>query len=143
MTLPYPDRLPTALLLLRVSVFFVMAIWSLDKLVNPAHAAAVFENFYYLAGFGTGILFAIGLVQLVLEVGFLVGVLKTWTYGYVLVAHFASTISSWEQYLSPLDPANMLFHAGIPMLAACIALFMLRDHDTLLTAGAMRHTAAA
>jgi putative oxidoreductase len=132
------DRLPTTLLLLRASVFFVMAMWSLDKLVNPAHAAAVFENFYYLAGIAAGILFAIGIIQLILELSFLLGVLKTWTYGYVLVAHFVSTASSWQQYLSPLDPRNMLFHAAIPMLAACIALFMLREHDSLFTAKDIR-----
>jgi putative oxidoreductase len=133
-----PRLLPHALLLLRIGVFFVMFMWSLDKLVNPAHAAAVFENFYYLAGMATAVLVTIGIVQLVLELGFLFGLYKFWTYGYVLIAHFVSTASSWQQYLSPLDPRNMLFHAAIPMLAACVALFMLRDHDTMFTATDIR-----
>ncbi len=123
------DRLPLALLLMRIAVFFVMAIWSLDKILNPAHADAVFENFYFISGLGTGVFIAIGVIQLIVEIGFLLGLYKTWTYGYVLVFHAISTASSWQQHLSPLEPGNMLFQASIPMLAACIALFMLRDAD--------------
>jgi putative oxidoreductase len=133
-----PRQLPSALLLLRIGVFFVMFMWSLDKLVNPDHAAAVFQNFYYLSGVATAVLVSIGVVQLVFELGFLLGMYKFWTYGYVLIAHFVSTASSWQQYMSPLDPRHMLFHAAIPMLAACIALFMLRDHDRLFTVDGIR-----
>jgi hypothetical protein len=127
-----PDPLRLALFLLRVSVFIVMAMWSLDKIISPGHAAAVFENFYGLSGMGGGILLAIGLVQLALEVAFVLGLWRLWTYGYVVIAHGISTLSSWRQYLDPFD--NLLFFAAIPMLAACIALFLLRDEDTLLTA---------
>ncbi len=124
-------RLQIALFLLRAGVFVVMAMWSLDKLINPGHAAAVFEQFYFLAGVGGGILLVIGLIQLAIEIAFLLGLWKFWTYGFVLVTHAISTLSSWKQYLAPLD--NLLFLAAIPMLAACLALFMLRDQDTWLT----------
>lgn len=125
------QRLKPALFLLRAGVFIVMAMWSIDKLVSPDHAAGVFENFYYLAGMGAGILMVIGLIQLAIEIAFVLGLWKFWTYGFVMVAHAISTLSSWQQYLDPFN--NMLFLAAIPMLAACIALFMLRDDDTLLT----------
>lgn len=125
------DRLPVALFILRVGVFIVMAAWSLDKLLNPGHAGAVFENFYYLPGLGAGILMAIGVVQLAIELAFLAGLYKFWSYGIVLVTHAVSTLSSWRQYLDPFN--NLLFLAAIPMLAACIALFLLRDQDTLFT----------
>lgn len=39
-------RIPVVLLLLRLSVFLVMLMWTLDKFVNPDHAAAIFQNFY-------------------------------------------------------------------------------------------------
>ena len=45
--------------------------------------------------------------------------------------HTVSTLSSWRQYLDPFD--NLLFFAAWPMLAACIALYLLRDHDNLLS----------
>jgi len=125
--------LEISLLLLRISVFIVMAMWSLDKLLKPDHAAAVFENFYFIAGIGAGVLLAIGLIQLAIEVAFLLGLWKFWTYGFVLVTHAISTLSSWKQYLDPFN--NMLFLAAIPMLAACIVLFMLREEDRMLTVG--------
>jgi hypothetical protein len=121
------NRLGVALFILRVSVFIVMAMWSLDKLVNPGHAAAVFENFYFISGMGGTVLLILGLAQLAIEVTFLLGLWKLWTYGFVLVTHAISVISSWQQYLDPFN--NMLFLAAIPMLGACITLFVLREED--------------
>ncbi|WP_070987160.1 hypothetical protein [Halofilum ochraceum] len=126
-------RLRISLLLLRITVFMVMAMWSLDKLLMPGHAAAVFGNFYGFPDIGAGLLLAIGLVQLAVEIAFVLGLWRLWTYGYVLIAHGISTLSSWRQYLDPFD--NLLFFAAIPMLGACIALFLMRDDDTLLTIG--------
>jgi hypothetical protein len=40
--------------------------------------------------------------------------------------------------LDPFTDANLLFFAAWPMLAACIALFLLREHDTLLSIGTLR-----
>ncbi len=131
--MPSSNKLQLALFLLRVGVFIVMAMWSLDKLLNPGHAAAVFENFYFIGGLGAGILLAIGLVQLAIEIAFLLGLWKFWTYGFVMITHAISTLSSWQQYLDPFN--NMLFLAAIPMLAACVALFLLREEDQMLTLG--------
>lgn len=70
-----------------------------------------------------------GLLQLTLEVAFVLGLWRFWTYGYVLIAHGLSTAASWRQYLDPLE--NPLFFAAIPMLAGCALLFLLREQDTL------------
>ena len=127
------NRLGISLFILRVTVFVVMAMWSIDKLLNPGHAAAVFENFYFISGVGATLLLIIGLVQLAIEVAFVLGLWKFWTYGFVMVTHAISTLSSWRQYLDPFE--NMLFLAAIPMLGACIALFLLRDEDRHLSLG--------
>ena len=37
-------RLSISLLLLRISVFVVMLIWTLDKFIYPEHATAVFKR---------------------------------------------------------------------------------------------------
>lgn len=129
------QRLPTALFTLRVTVFLVMLMWALDKILNPGHAGAVFENFYFIPGVGPGLLTAIAVAELVIILGFLAGVAKTWTYGAVLVFHAVSTLSTWQQYLDPFEGPNLLFFAAMPMLAACFTLFWLRDQDTLLTVG--------
>ncbi len=131
--MPIAKKLSLALFFLRISVFIVMAMWSLDKLLSPGHAAAVFENFYFIANIGTGLLLAIGLVQLAIEIAFLLGLWKFWTYGFVMITHAISTLSSWQQYLDPFN--NLLFLAAIPMLAGCVTLFMLRDEDRMLNLG--------
>jgi len=128
-------RLPQALLALRITVFLVMFVWTINKFVDPGHASAVFANFYFLGGIGSPVFMVLGAVELVIILLFLAGIAKLWSYGLVLVLHAVSTLSSWQQYLNPYDGANILFFAAWPMLGACFALFWLRDHDTLLTLG--------
>ena len=124
------ERIATALLALRLGVFIVMLMWTLDKFVNPGHASAVFENFYGLAGVGSAIMAAVGVAELLLVLAFAAGYCKRFSYGAVLILHGISTLSSYRQYLQPFD--NLLFFAAWPMLAACFALYLLRDLDTRL-----------
>lgn len=126
-------RLAISLLSLRLTVFLVMLMWTIDKLVRPDHAAGVFEGFYGLGGLGAGALAAVGIAELLLLLGFLIGYQKTWTYGAVLVLHGISTFSSYEQYLAPFQGPNLMFFAAWPMLGAALALFLLRDEDRLWT----------
>jgi putative oxidoreductase len=125
------DRIATALLVLRLGVFVVMLMWTLDKFVNTAHATRIFENFYGLGGIGPAVMMAIGAAELVLVLAFVAGIQKRLTYGAVLVLHAISTFASYRQYLDPFN--NLLFFAAWPMLAACLALFWLRDLDTKWT----------
>ncbi|MDB9311515.1 hypothetical protein PN462_00265 [Spirulina sp. CS-785/01] len=124
-------RLSFSLLLLRIGVFIVMLMWTLDKFIRPEHAAAVYKNFYLISGFGNSLFYIIGAVQLLIILGFVAGFRKKYTYGLVLIMHTISTVSSFKQYFAPFKDANLLFFAAIPMLAACFALFYLRDWDTL------------
>lgn len=124
-------RLQWSLLSLRVGVFIVMLMWTLDKFIQPEHSGKVFENFYGLAGLGSTIFMIIGILELLLLLAFLVGIYKRFTYGVVLFIHGISTFSSFQQYLDPFN--NLLFFAAWPMLAACIGLYLLRHDDTLFT----------
>ncbi len=126
-------RLPLVLLLLRLSVFLVMAMWTADKFISPTHAAKVFEVFYKIGGLGNTIIYIIGAVQLLIILGFVVGFKKHLTYGAVLLMHAVSTLSSFGKYINPFESPNLLFFAAWPMLAACFALFYLRDADRLWT----------
>ncbi len=127
----HENRIPAALLGLRLSVFFVMLMWTLDKLVNPNHAAAIYQKFYFIPGVGNSFLAVLAVSELALLLGFVAGYRKRFTYGVVLVLHAISTLSSYRQYLAPFD--HLLFFAAWPMLAACFALYGLRDLDTLWT----------
>jgi putative oxidoreductase len=133
--IPTNRRLPFSLLLLRLGVAIVMLAWSIDKLLRPEHAAGVFGTFYGMPGLGETVFYVIGTLQLLVVLAFLAGAWRTWTYGAVLAMHAVSTLSSFRQYLAPFEGPNLLFFAAWPMLAACIALFLLRDRDTLWAVG--------
>jgi len=126
------NRLPVSLLALRLTVFLVMLVWTLDKFIDVEHAARVYEHFYFIGGLGASVMYVIGAIEMIIIVGFLLGIAKRWTYGAVLVFHAVSTFASFPMYLDLTE--GRLFFAAWPMLAACLALFLLRDHDTLLTA---------
>ncbi len=127
------NRLPITLFLLRLGVSLVFFVWVLDKFVNSEHTVAVFEKFYGLGEIGTPIVYGLGVVQLLIVLAFVTGFLKAWSYGLVLLMHGASTLVAFRQYFAPFEGSNLLFFTAWPMLAACVALFLLRDFDTLAT----------
>lgn len=123
-------RVARALFVLRVSVFLVMAMWTLDKFVRPQHAASVYAHFYGLGDLGPAILYMLAAAELILLIGFILGAVPRLTYGAVLLLHGVSTLSSYRQYFYPFEGTNLLFFAAWPMLEACFTLYYLRDLDT-------------
>ena len=124
------NRLQCALVALRLGVFIVMFMWTMDKFVNPGHTAKVFEIFYGIAS-STTIVYILGALQLILVFSFLAGIKKRITYGIIFLMHAASTFSAYNQYMDGFN--NLLFFAAWPMLAACFALYLLRDEDVKFT----------
>jgi hypothetical protein len=131
----HDKKLQLALLFLRLTVFLVMFMWTIDKFINPGHAAKVYESFYNIAGLGSVVMYTIGAIETIILLLFLAGLYKKYTYGAVLVFHAVSTFASYKQYLTPFEGPSLLFFAAWPMLAACFALFLLRDEDRMLSAG--------
>lgn len=125
------SKLRLSLLGLRLSVFLVMFMWTIDKFINPEHAKGVFGHFYFLPNLETWHLTLIASFQMLIIFAFLVGFKKRWSYGLVFVMHFISTVSSFKQYFNPWEGPALLFFAAWPMLAAIFALYLLRDHDQL------------
>ena len=123
------EPLEISLFSLRITIFIVMLVWTLDKFINPGHAAKVYENYYFIGGLGNLTLYIVGGIELIILIGFLLGIYKKFTYGAVLVFHAVSTLSSFKQYLTPFDGPHLLFFAAWPMLAGCLALFLLREYD--------------
>lgn len=126
-------RLQWSLLALRLGVFIVMFVWTLDKFINPGHSIKIFEKFYAISGLGESIAYALGALQLILILAFLAGLQKRITYGLIFLLHGGSTLSAMGQYLDPFN--NLLFFAAWPMWAACLALYLLRTEDTKFTLG--------
>lgn len=129
----YKKRLEISLVALRLGVFLVMLLWTLDKFINPTHAAKVYEKFYFIAGLESTVMYALGVVEILILLGFLLGLCKKVTYGAVLLFHAISTFSSYKQYLTPFEGPHLLFFAAWPMLAACLTLYLLREEDVKFT----------
>jgi Methylamine utilisation protein MauE len=127
------NRLPLALLLMRLTVFLVMFMWTIDKFIQPQHSAKIMEHFYFMPGVASTVIYVVGALELALILGFVTGIAKKWSYGLVLLLHGVSTVSSYKQYLHPFEAPNLLFFAAWPMLAACFALYVLRDSDVFWT----------
>lgn len=123
------SKLELPLLALRMGIFLVMLMWTLDKFYNPDHAISIFENFYSVPGVAATLVYTLAVLEMILILLFVAGVARFWTYGLVMLLHAGSTLSSFGLYLSPFD--NLLFFAAWPMLAACFALFMLREYDNM------------
>lgn len=128
-------NLPLALFLLRFGVFVVFFMWTLDKFLNPQHAAAVFEKYYKIGDLGSSAAYIIGSAQMLLLLAFLFGIWKSWSYGLVFILHAISTASTWKQLINPWQEVNLLFYAAIPMLMAIAALWLLRKDDSMITLG--------
>ena len=129
-------RLRMPLFFLRIGVFVVMLVWTLDKFINPAHAANVFKKYFLIEGMSSAVAYAVGAAELLLILAFAVGFRKGISYGTVLLLHGISTFASYKQYINQYETNTLLFFAAWPMLAACYALYALRDLDTLWTVDA-------
>lgn len=127
------SKLRLCLFLLRLGVAIVFIMWTVDKFLNPAHTAAVFDKFYFVSSLSNAAAYIIGALQLIIVIAFIAGVAKSYSYLFILIMHFVSTIASYERYLDPWTSPNLLFYAAFPMLAACFVLWFLRDEDTLFT----------
>ncbi len=126
-----PRQLPVRLLILRLSLVLFFAVWVAEKFIRPEAAIAIAGDFYGME-WSTMTAYAVGGVQLLFLIAFAGGAYKVLSYGFFLLIHAGSVIASYEQLLNPYDSYNHLFHASIPVLAALLVLFLLRDHDRLL-----------
>ena len=129
----HPSNLQLSLFFMRISIFVVMLMWTMDKFINPSHSAKVFEKFYFIAELESTVMAVIGFIELIILTGFVLGIYKRFFYGAVLCFHAISTVSSFQQYLSPFEGPHLLFFAAWPMLAGCFMLYLLREDDTLLS----------
>lgn len=138
-TLQHNDpRISYSLLMLRLGVGLVFFMWTLDKLLNPEHAAGIFERYYMIAGLGTSLMLVVGVLQMGLVLAFIAGFMRKWSYGLIFLLHAVSTFSAYKQYMNPWEKPNLLFFAAFPMLAACFALWLLRDYDSKTVDGCLR-----
>lgn len=124
-------KIKRSLFALRLGVFIVMLVWTLDKFIAPEHTIKIFSKYYMIGGLSEFLAYGVGFAQLVVILLFAFGIFKRFSYGVVFFIHGVSTITTWQKYINPWENGTLLFFAAIPMLAACYALYTLREEDTL------------
>ena len=88
-----------------------------------------------MGGIGANQVQVLAVLDLKLLTAFVAGVARRCSYGLVLLLHALSTLASGPQYLHPFAGEPLLFFAAWPMVAACVALYALRDADSLTVQG--------
>jgi len=117
------------LAVLRLGLGLFLLLWGIDKLVSPDSTVKIFEMFYMMP-IDVSIAQVVGVVEILFSLALMAGVWKKYTYGLAIIIHGISTASTYKQLAAPFGK-NHLFIAGIPVLAGFIALYLLRDQDTL------------
>lgn len=123
------QALTRALLALRITLGLFLLQWGVEKFIVPENTVAIWDYFYGLDVSAT-VGYVFGAVQISIAVCLFLGLFRTIAYGAALALHAISVLVSWRQLFDPWgDPANHLFIAGVPVLGALIALFLLRHWD--------------
>ncbi|NEN91714.1 MAG: DoxX protein [Okeania sp. SIO3H1] len=125
-------KLQISLALIRISTAAFFLVWSIEKIIYPEVTQRILKKFYFLS-ISSSMSVGIGIIQTLITLIFLVGLFKTFSYGALLGMHLVSVLSTYKQLFNPYAPGNHLFWSAVPVLAAIIALFILRNEDRLLT----------
>ncbi len=125
-------RLEIGLFVLRLGIFSVFLVWTLDKIFNPAHNSGMIGHYYHIDVSHT-LLLGLGIAELAFLALFVSGLFKSLTYGGVLLFHTVTTLASSPRLFPPYEIHQLLYFGSLPMLAACICLFLCRRQDTFLT----------
>ncbi len=130
---PSPRAIAWALAMLRISLGGFLLLWGLEKFFIPQTTVSIWSRFY-LIDIGQAAPYVIGALEVLLSIAIIIGLWRRWSYGIGLVLHTISVVSTWKQLLDPWglylnERPQHLFLAGVPVLAAFAALYLLRDWD--------------
>lgn len=145
-TAPPARTLALALAILRISLGAFLLVWALEKFAVPQGTVGIWKSFY-LISIGPSLPYLIGALEVVLAVAIIVGFLRTWSYGLGLAFHGISVASTWKQLIDPwglylFERPQHLFLAGVPVLAAFVTLYLLREWDVWTVDGKRARVAA-
>ncbi|MEL6371146.1 MAG: hypothetical protein AAFR03_10550 [Pseudomonadota bacterium] len=129
------SKLSLALFVLRLTLTIFFAVWAAEKFIKPETTVAIWKAFYLVENLPLTASYAIGALQVLAIAGFFFGIARFWSYGFLMVIHGVGTALTYERLINPFEGPNHLFIAAIPVLGALIALFIMRDEDTILTIG--------
>lgn len=121
--------------MLRVSLGYLLVIWGVDKLVNPAHGLAVSDHFYLGAFTFPGLIPVFGAAEIILGGLVIVGIWRRYTYPALAVIAAITAAGVWRSIVDPwgwyLQGANALFYPSLVILAASLVLLADEWHDLI------------
>lgn len=128
-----PRTPAVALAVLRISLGAFLLLWGLEKFFIPQTTVGIWKGFY-LVTIGPTVPYVIGAAEVALSLAIIVGLWRRISYGLGFLLHFISVAATWKQLLDPWGLVsggrpNHLFLAGVPVLAAFFALYLLREAD--------------
>lgn len=124
-------RIP--LFLTRLSIFYFMLPWQVQRFINPEATAGIAAKHYKISGLPEFVPMAIGVFMMALIIAFVCGFKKRISYGLVLLVHGAGTLMTVPRLIPWTENFAQIFLAAIPTVAAMYLLYLLRDQDTLLS----------
>jgi putative oxidoreductase len=118
-----------ALLALRITLGLFLLQWGIEKFVAPQANVFIWEHFYGV-NVSQALGYAFGAAEIAIALSMILGLFRTIVYGAALFLHAVTVLVTWRQLIDPWgDPINHLFTAGVPVLGAFLALFLLRHWD--------------
>lgn len=118
-----------ALLALRIPLGLFLLQWGVEKFVVPQSNIMIWSYFYGM-NVSQALGYAFGAAEIAIALCMILGLFRTVVYGAALILHAVTVLVTWRQLIDPWgDPINHLFTAGVPVLGAFLALFLLRHWD--------------
>lgn len=118
-----------ALLALRITLGLFLLQWGVEKFVVPQNTTMIWGYFYGL-NIPQVLGYVFGVAEIAIAACLFLGLFRTVAYGAALILHAVTVLVTWRQLGDPWgDPMNHLFIAGVPVLGAFLALFLLRHWD--------------
>jgi uncharacterized membrane protein YphA (DoxX/SURF4 family) len=125
-------RVGASLVILRVALGVFLLVWGLEKFILTSRSIEIYDYFYGMAA-SEAFAYVLGGLESLLALAIIIGAFRRWSYGIGLLVHAATTVATFRLIVDPWglisgEPQH-LFFAAVPVLAAFIALYLLRDLD--------------
>lgn len=121
--------IPRALLALRLTLGVFLLQWGIEKFVVPENTPGIW-GFFYGVVVPQASAYLFGAIEVALALCLLLGMWRTISYGAAMLLHAVTVVVTWHQLINPWgDQVAHLFIAGVPVLGAFVALFLLRHLD--------------
>lgn len=122
-------NLHLSLLILRLGGAFFLFTWASLKFLRPEWMVSVYNKTYGYTWVTNDFAYAVGVVQFIVALFFLIGFQRTWIYGLVVLIHSTGVIAAMPRIMNYSTFPHNRYLTTVTALAAFIAIFLMRDND--------------